>query len=354
MTIKDEVQQRALAEILKYRRSGAVLSVGAGKTKLGLMYLTKVGGKSLIVIPKLSIIDSWKQDAVKFNCDSLLEDVTFTTYLSLKKFNLSDYQNIIFDESHSLLEHYEAQLSKFQGNILGLTGTPPNRGSKFTMMQKYYPTRFVFKTDAAVDKGMLNDYRIFVHKIHLSTTRNIPVKNFMVSERSTYEWATKQCQMASTEKSRMFANIRRVNYLKQFKSKEFYVQELLKKIKEDEKCIIFANTIEQAEKLCSYSHHSKEKNDYLEAFKNGLITKLSCVEQLSEGINIPQLKHAIIMHSYSSSSPKFHQKLGRTLRLSPDQTAEIHILCYKDTVDETWVEGALKNFNQAKISVING
>jgi superfamily II DNA or RNA helicase len=354
MTIKDEVQQRALAEILKYRRSGAVLSVGAGKTKLGLMYLTKVGGKTLILLPKLDIIKSWKDDAVKFNYESVLENITFSTYISLKKQDLSQFQNIIMDEAHSLKEHQDSHLGKFQGNILGLTGTPPNRGPKFAMMQKYYPIRFVFKTDAAVDKGMLNDYRIFVHKIHLSTTKNIPVKNFMVSERSTYEWATKQCQMASTEKSKMFANIRRVNYLKQFNSKERYVQELLKKIKEDEKCIIFANTIAQAERLCSYSHHSEEKNDYLEAFKEGLINRLSCIDQLSEGINIPQLKHAIIMHSYSSSSPKMVQRLGRTLRLSPDQTAEIHILCYKDTVDETWVEGALKNFNQAKISVING
>jgi len=43
MTTKDSVQQLALESVLKFRRSGVVLSVGAGKTKLGLMYLNKVG-----------------------------------------------------------------------------------------------------------------------------------------------------------------------------------------------------------------------------------------------------------------------------------------------------------------------
>jgi len=347
--LKTEIQNKALEEALKYRRSGIVLSVGAGKTKLGLMYISKVGGKTLILIPKLPIIDSWRNDALKFNYEHLLENITFSTYLSLKKHDLSSYQNIILDESHSLLSHHGDYLRYFQGNILGLTGTPPKTGSKFDIMQKFYPTRFVFKTDSAVDKGMLNDYKIFVHRLHLSTTKDILVKNFMVSERSTYEWSTRQLASSPTEKAKMFASIRRLNYLKQFKTKEKHVKEILKKIPETEKCIIFANTIEQAERLCSYSHHSGQKEDYLEAFQEGIITRLSCVEQLSEGVNIKDLKHAIIMHSFSSSSPKAKQKFGRLMRLAVNELAHVHILCYVNTVDEKWVEGVLEDFNKDKI-----
>lgn len=347
--IKTEIQNKALQEALKFRRSGIVLSVGAGKTKLGLMYLNTVKGKTLILVPKLPIIDSWKNDAVKFNYQSILKDITFSTYLSLKKHNLNDYQNIVLDESHSLMSHHADYLKYFQGNILGLTGTPPKRGEKYDVMQKIYPTRFVFKTDKAVDIGMLNDYKIFVHRLHLSTTKDILVKNFMVSERNTYEWSTRQLASAPTEKARMFASIRRLNYLKQFKTKENYVKELVKKIPEAEKCIIFANTIEQAERLCSYSHHSGQKEDYLEAFQEGIITRLSCVEQLSEGVNIKDLKHAVIMHSFSSSSPKAKQKFGRLMRLAVNELAHIHILCYVDSVDEKWVEGVLEDFNKDKI-----
>lgn len=349
MSIKDEVQQLALDSVLKFRRSGVVLSVGAGKTKLGLMYLSKVGGKTLILVPKLDIIKSWTDDAHKFNYSDLIDNITFSTYLSLKKQDLTQYQNIVMDEAHNLLLHQDPHLRSFTGNILGLTGTPPRQFEKKSMMDKYYPIRYTFKMDKAVNEGMLNDYRIYVHKLNLSTVKNLPIKNFMVSERSSYEYATKRISMASTEKAKMFAHINRVNVLKQFKTKEIYAKTLLKKIPEVEKCIIFANTIEQAERLCSYSHHSQMNGDYLDAFKEGIITRLSCVDQLSEGINIPNLKYGVILHTFSGSSPKSRQRVGRLVRLPTDQTSYIHILCYRDTVDEKWVEDVLTDFDASKI-----
>jgi superfamily II DNA or RNA helicase len=150
----------------------------------------------------------------------------------------------------------------------------------------------------------------------------------------------------------MFAHINRVNVLKQCKTKERYTLQLLKKIPDDEKCIVFANTIEQAEKLCSYSHHSQMNGDYLNAFKEGLITRLSCVDQLSEGINIKDLKHGIILHTFSGNSPRSKQRVGRMMRLNTNELAHVHILCYKDTVDEKWVEDVLKDFDESKITYV--
>lgn len=43
---------------------------------------------------------------------------------------------------------------------------------------------------------------------------------------------------------------------------------------------------------------------------------------------------------------------GRLLRLNPDDKATVHILCYKDTVDEKWVEEALEDLDQSKITWI--
>jgi hypothetical protein len=40
---------------------------------------------------------------------------------------------------------------------------------------------------------------------------------------------------------------------------------------------------------------------------------------------------------------------GRLLRLNPDDTATIHILCFKDTIDEKWVTEALEGFDQNKV-----
>ena len=88
--------------------------------------------------------------------------------------------------------------------------------------------------------------------------------------------------------------------------------------------------------------------DNLIDFKNGVINKLSCVLQLNEGVNIPKLKSGIIMHAYGNER-KSAQRIGRCLRLSPNETAVIHILCYMGTVDETWVKGALEGFSDEKI-----
>lgn len=40
---------------------------------------------------------------------------------------------------------------------------------------------------------------------------------------------------------------------------------------------------------------------------------------------------------------------GRLLRLNPDDKAVIHILCYSNTIDETWVKEALSDLDQNKI-----
>ena len=123
----------------------------------------------------------------------------------------------------------------------------------------------------------------------------------------------------------------------------------------DDKCIIFCNTKKQAEYLCEHNVHSTNKNskNNLSMFINGEINKLSCVDQLDEGVNIPNLKSGIILHSYSSSSPKSKQRIGRFVRLNPKNTSTIHILMYKNTIDEMWVKWALSSLDQSKIFYFN-
>jgi len=41
---------------------------------------------------------------------------------------------------------------------------------------------------------------------------------------------------------------------------------------------------------------------------------------------------------------------GRLLRLNPDETATIHILCYMDTMDEKWVKESLEGYDENKVT----
>ena len=140
--------------------------------------------------------------------------------------------------------------------------------------------------------------------------------------------------------------------LQGFPSKEAYAAKLLSKV--TKKTIVFASTQAQADRLCPNSVHSKNKksDDNLLLFKNGDILKLSAVEQLSEGVTIPNLETGIIMHAYANNR-KASQKIGRLLRLNPDATSTIHILCYVNSVDKDWCKTALDHLDQSKIEWIH-
>ena len=136
--------------------------------------------------------------------------------------------------------------------------------------------------------------------------------------------------------------------MQRYVSKDHYAKKLLEQA--TDKCLLFANEQEQADKLCKYSYHSNNKDSEvnMEKFEDGRINKMACVLQLSEGANIIGLKEIILMHAYANNS-KAAQRIGRALRLSPEDTATIHVLCHKDTVDLEWVKAALSDFNQDKI-----
>ncbi len=142
--------------------------------------------------------------------------------------------------------------------------------------------------------------------------------------------------------------ILRMKALMEYPTKEKYAKLLFDSI--ESKCILFANTQAQADKLCNHSYHSNnpKSEENLLKFKDGEITKLSTVLQLNEGVNIPNLRQGIIMHAYGNER-KASQRIGRLLRLNPEEKAIVHVLCYKDTVDEKWVKDALEGFDQTKI-----
>lgn len=361
MSKRNEVQEEALRIALKFKRVGLGISMGVGKTLIGLRYIeslqqeAEVPLRVLVVAPKLSIFQSWKDDAVKFNMSSeLIDNAKFTTYLSLNKHNPHDYDVVVFDECHSLLYTHHTFLAVYAGRILGLTGTPPryNNSEKGNMVMSYCPIMYKYITDDAVDDKILNDYRIIVHKLPLSGENNIQVsmkdKVFYTSEIKNYEYWSRRIMESMTKKQEQIASVMRMRAMMDYRTKERYAKSLLGDI--EDKCIVFCNTQDQADRLCTYSYHSgnDQSENNLQLFKEDKIDKLSCVLQLNEGINIPNLRSGIILHSYGNER-KSSQRIGRLLRLNPDDTAIVHILCYKDTVDERWVAEALKDLDPNKI-----
>jgi superfamily II DNA or RNA helicase len=360
MKNREIIQEEALKAIEGKRKAGLGISMGVGKTLIGLKYLEKLHPtcmfkRYLIVGPKLAIWDSWKSECVKHKMTHLLPHLEFSTYLSLNKVDGTMYDVVILDECHSLKYSHDHWLATFPGRILGLTGTPPRykTSEKGRLVDVYCPIQYTYIMDSAVDDEILNDYKIVVHVLPLSSERNMPVKKrdgsyFMNSERKAYEYWSDQLRKIMSPKELQIKRIMRMKALMGFPTKEKYAKQLLDMI--HDKCIVFCNTTEQADWICEHSYHSKNPDsaDNLKNFKSGKITELSCVQQLNEGVNIPDLKAGIILHSYSNERQS-SQRIGRLLRLNPKDKSTIHILAYKDTVDMDWVAEALKDIDSDKI-----
>lgn len=357
MKNKDKIQEEALQALLPHHRAGVNISMGVGKTLIGLQHMDKNYTdycKFLVSAPKKAIMQSWKDDAVKFGYEHLLPHITFTTYLSLDK-QAEDFDVLYADECHNLLFSHDEWLSKFQGKIVGLTGTAPKfkTSEKGKMVERYCPIVYEYDTDEAVLDEILNEYEIRVHMLSLNSAKTILIshagKEWYTSEQDVYNYWSRRIDDAQGAQSLQIARIQRMKKMMEFTSKEALAIALAGQIKD--KCLIFANTMEQADRLCPYRYHSNNSlsEDSLLAFKEGKINKLSCVLQLSEGVNIPHLKQSIILHAYGNER-KTAQRIGRTLRLNPEETATVHILCYRDSVDEKWVKSALEKFDQTKIT----
>ena len=352
---RQDIQFEALAATDGKRNCSLVLATGVGKTLVGLNYIERNSTplmRILVVAPKKAIFQSWKDDAIKFGMHHLLGRIIFTTYLSLNKKDPKDFDIVCLDECHSLLDSHRGFLQLYKGRVLGLTGTPPRYkdSEKGKLVQEFCPVAYTFKADEAIENGILNDYQIIVHELQLSEEKDYTVemknKKFKTSELQNYNYWGNRIDTGSGPIH--ILRVMRMKAMMEYSSKEKYAKLLFDNI--ESKCILFANTQDQADRLCKYSYHSNNSasEENLKLFKKGVILKLSCIHQLSEGVNIPSLKQGIIMHSYGNER-KFSQKLGRLLRLNPDDKAIVHILCYKDTVDEKWVKDALEGFDQSKI-----
>jgi superfamily II DNA or RNA helicase len=249
---------------------------------------------------------------------------------------------------------------KQKKRILGLTGTPPTQANseKGRLVVTYCPIVVDYTTDEAVLAGLLNDYRLIVHRLPLRTARDYVLttksgSQFSTSERENYQYWSKRLANAAQDPLPVETlRILRMQALMNYPSKGYYMRYLAGQ--QIEKVLLFTCNQQQAEEQAEYTYHSKNKHSEanLARFNTGEIQHLACVAQLSEGIGVPHLRVGIIWHAFGNER-KAAQRTGRLLRLNPDQTATVHLLMYQDTVDEQWVTQALEAFDPAKISYVD-
>lgn len=341
MEFREKIQKEAYETSLLYKKGTFSISMRLGKTLIGLKISTRFKNV-LVLYPNNSIKNSWLEDAEKFNID--ISNITFSTFLSLNKFNLDDYDCIIIDELQDFsINNYEYLFNFGIKNLYSLTGTPPLKGDKKYLMNAICPIIYTVKLDETTGKTN-KDYKITVHLIEPSKIKNKPLKSGAKwSEFDQINFWEKQ--YLKNKDFQTMLNLMRC--ISNSETKFNYMMNLQKKLG---KTLIFVETKKQCElsKLHSYYSDNKKSEENLDSFLDNKIDKLVTINQLRAGITFKDLNTCIILHSYSSDS-KSTQKIGRALNYVEDVIADIHILCLKGTRDESWVNNSLINFDKNKI-----
>lgn len=356
MNKKSEIQESCLKAIGNRKYSGAVLGTGSGKTLLGLKHMVSKYTDTvlfLVVAPKLSIHKEWINQAIEHNLEFLIPHIQFITYISLPKAGY-DYDFVYLDECHNVKQKHGVWLRLYDGPVLGMTGTYPKykTSEAFKVCDEFCPVVFKYEIDEGILDNMLNDYKIYVHTLDLSTKKTFRTSHgALMSEEVNYKMWTNKV-LKSKPHQIALARIMRMKAIQSYQTKVEYAKKLLKK--QTEKTLVFTDYTIQADEICNHVYHTKEKKSAanLELFKSGKINKLASVQQIAEGANIPNLKVGIILHSYANEK-RLRQKIGRFLRLSPNEKSVIHVLCYRNTIDFDWCRTALKDLNKQKIFKYN-
>jgi superfamily II DNA or RNA helicase len=139
---------------------------GSGKTILGIEIVKRIGKKTLVLAPTLTIRNQWKNRMESFFTENKRfdsssfdlrnpNDITFSTYQSLHAFyktfeDKSEYfdffrkhqiETLVLDEAHHLKNEWWKCLMALKNNnpffIVGLTATPPYDSNK-TEVSKYF------------------------------------------------------------------------------------------------------------------------------------------------------------------------------------------------------------------------
>jgi len=376
--IRERIQLEAGNEAKLHHRCGLAISMGVGKTRIALQNMMALQLennsstspseklKFLVVIPRVKIEKAYKDELELLSWTGEL-DITYTTYRSIPKQILSNFAKIYLDECHSLTWSVELPLKFYNGPILGLTGTPPSypKSEKGHMVKTYCPIVYTYMTDEAVDDEVLNKFKMFVHPISLNPTSQsfiIKYKNGgqkRTSEMEDYISHSKNIEFGGdgSFQHKQMARIYRLSSMKKYSSKINYLTHNLipRLAKGNFKYLIFCNTQEQADLLAdprigSYHANNKDSEENYNRFCKLDKGYMTCVDQIKEGVTIPGLNSVVIMHAYGNER-NASQKIGRMLRLSPEDTAIGHILMYRDTVDQTWVKAALSKFHHERLKL---
>ena len=320
---RDEIRREILA--IPNNHILCELPTSMGKTRIAIERLVqkKILPKDLlIVVPRLVLIDNWKDEFDKWG-HSEYKDATFVTYVSLPKM-AGKWKFVIFDECHHLSERCREALKSFSIKYSMLLSATVKRELKYELSIMFPGLeKYRYNVRQATDEGILPDPTVYLLPLYLQNTpptyeiifnpkmgnpviyqykdrwaaRRIKNRKVIV-KCSQREYYADMTSLIEFYRKKSFGNPamkntflhksgERLKWLSDQKTQT--VHNILLYLNK-ERTLTFCNGIAQTEVLGRHCVNSKNKDSEknLNEFNNGKINHITACNMLDEGEITPQ------------------------------------------------------------------
>jgi superfamily II DNA or RNA helicase len=356
---RKQIQEEAVKKLLQNKMRGLLnVAPRVGKTRIVLEALKGQLYKHILVTVPFNIIkESWLKEIKQWELPKEI-NLKVVNQRSLEKEDLNKYDLIVIDEIHSLSERQMEYLLPYSP-LLGLSGSLSERTQILLKDELDLDVIYYYSIEEAVKDGIISNFNINVVYCELSDHERVSVKTktktYEQTERARYNSLTRYYEdmafQAKTNRSKGMAKMaaagKRANFLYSAPTKIALTKFISDKF---DRALIFTARIAVADQLAA-SYHSKSKINTYEQFVNEDINKLAVAQMVQMGVTIPNLKVGIFQQMKSNDESAV-QKVLRMCNLEDDKVAEIYICCYKNTVDENWVNNALELLPKDKIKFL--
>lgn len=349
-----------------HKRGIIVLPTGSGKTIAAVLAIRLTQRKTLVQVPTLDLMQQWKEVLYNFFKIEIgllgggmnnIQDITVATYDSAlihmprigNQFGLA-----IYDECHHLpgSQYRFSALSNLAPFRLGLTATPERADG---LQSDYEELTGAIVYRAHIDEmsgGVLSEYEIKTVEVELDENEREEytnarelyinfVKENNINMAGANGWKNFIWTSSRSKQGRIafHAYLRQKKISQAARGKEAKVWEIILRHR-GERIIIFTQDNEMAYRIgksfflpvLTHQTKLKERQEFLDFFRNGTYPILVTSKVLNEGVDVPEANIAIIV-SGSGSVREHVQRLGRILRPHQGKSAIFYELVSKHTAE---------------------
>ncbi len=364
-SLRDE-QQAAVDAWSAAGRGCVVMPTGTGKTEVALSIMSKTAVSTLVVAPVRDLMYQWHRRILAglgydagIVGDNIfrLQDVSVTTYdsacIHMERFG-NRFGLIVFDECHHLPGQIRQDAARMSAAPmrLGLTATHERSDGRHKALDELIGPVIYDLPISAVKGRTLADYDVVRIPIHLSDVEQARyselsrrVREYMAERRKEepdFTWEDLCGETAKSPQARRAMKAFRMKKAIEDRAEEkLRVIEDLFRLHSPSPCIIFAGSNAMARDVsrrflipCLLNHcGKKERLDILQGLAGGDYPALVANRVLDEGVDLPEVKVAIVIGG-TASSRQAKQRLGRVLRKSGNARAYLYEIVAAGTTEE--------------------